>query len=487
MIWLQNLIIITISFLLSRVLIDSNAHTVVINYLLNRSGKKISSVINGILYISFFLSIFFSNTVVALSMIPVIKESSAVIPNKEHRDIYTTYLVLALIYGANIGGMGSLIGSALNIIYLGFVEFNDMAGREYINFFSWLAVGLPTSFILAFISRYILKLSEKKDLEFINPQPLKVKSDIQQVNKYIFFYVANLLFISLLSALQFIMAPAKIWMRFNIIDLIFLFYLILFLFIVFILPKNKQTSFAYQRNIGHFLMFLLFTPFVFITETLKEISARITGKRWRWLLTVEERFQQWFNHIWYILFSEKKRFSKLKNKESYVSMNRILYDLPYFGLILMGAIILVVYLATRIGGDAFSLDVDGYLSKTIEGMSFNFHNAGAQLFVLFIILTLLTIFMTEIVNNMSAILILFPITLEICSVMNFNPLILLLAITVSASGAFMTPIATSVNALSFGALEGVSIKMMIRKGILLNIVAALYLSVMFFIIHFLFI
>jgi sodium-dependent dicarboxylate transporter 2/3/5 len=71
--------------------------------------------------------------------------------------------------------------------------------------------------------------------------------------------------------------------------------------------------------------------------------------------------------------------------------------------------------------------------------------------------------------------------------MNFNPLILLLAITVSASGAFMTPIATSVNALSFGALEGVSIKMMIRKGILLNIVAALYLSVMFFIIHFLFI
>jgi sodium-dependent dicarboxylate transporter 2/3/5 len=224
MIWLQNLIIITISFLLSRVLIDSNAHTVVINYLLNRSGKKISSVISGILYISFFLSIFFSNTVVALSMIPVIKESSAVIPNKEHRDIYTTYLVLALIYGANIGGMGSLIGSALNIIYLGFVEFNDMAGREYINFFSWLAVGLPTSFILAFISRYILKLSEKKDLEFINPQPLKVKSDIQQVNKYIFFYVANLLFISLLSALQFIMAPAKIWMRFNIIDLMCLFY-----------------------------------------------------------------------------------------------------------------------------------------------------------------------------------------------------------------------------------------------------------------------
>jgi len=88
---------------------------------------------------------------------------------------------------------------------------------------------------------------------------------------------------------------------------------------------------------------------------------------------------------------------------------------------------------------------------------------------------------------MSAIFILFPLIIEITDVMNFNPIILLLAVAVSASGAFMTPIATSVNALAFGALEGVSIKKMAFKGLLLNISAALFLALIFFVLNFFFI
>ena len=239
MIWLQNIIIITISFLLSRILIDSNAHNLIINYLLKRSGNSISGLISGILFISFLLSVFFSNTVVALSLIPVIKHSAASIKNREQREAFVTYMVLALIYGANIGGMGSLIGSALNVLYVGFIEISEIAGREYINFFSWLIVGLPVSFVLALISRYILKIGEKKELAGITIPLAQTDNTDINLKKYIIFYLANLIFITLLSALQFLLKPDKIYSELNIIDLIFVIYLAFFLFSSFILQRTS--------------------------------------------------------------------------------------------------------------------------------------------------------------------------------------------------------------------------------------------------------
>ena len=96
--------------------------------------------------------------------------------------------------------------------------------------------------------------------------------------------------------------------------------------------------------------------------------------------------------------------------------------------------------------------------------------------LLFSVIGISTIFATEILNNTTVLLLLSPAILAIEPVFPTEQLLLLLMITVSASGAYMSPIATPVNALAFGGLEKLSIKTVLRLGLFMNLIAALLIS-----------
>ena len=63
--------------------------------------------------------------------------------------------------------------------------------------------------------------------------------------------------------------------------------------------------------------------------------------------------------------------------------------------------------------------------------------------------------------------------------MGINPLMLMIPATLSASCAFMLPIATPPNAIVFGSGE-LEMRQMVRAGILLNFVGVILISLIFY-------
>ena len=82
---------------------------------------------------------------------------------------------------------------------------------------------------------------------------------------------------------------------------------------------------------------------------------------------------------------------------------------------------------------------------------------------------LLITFLTEITSNTATTQVMLPIVASVAGMLEFNPLLLMLPATLSASCAFMLPVATPPNAIVFGSGQ-VEIGRMVRTGILLNLI-----------------
>jgi sodium-dependent dicarboxylate transporter 2/3/5 len=74
-----------------------------------------------------------------------------------------------------------------------------------------------------------------------------------------------------------------------------------------------------------------------------------------------------------------------------------------------------------------------------------------------------------------------PILAALALDMKINPLFLMIPATLSASCAFMLPVATPPNAIVFGSGR-VKIAEMSRAGIVINIVGAVFITLFFYLI-----
>jgi len=95
----------------------------------------------------------------------------------------------------------------------------------------------------------------------------------------------------------------------------------------------------------------------------------------------------------------------------------------------------------------------------------------------FIVLTvcLSITFLTEITSNTATTAILMPILFSVSSAIGIEPMKIMIPAAISASCAFMLPVATAPNAIIYGS-ERVPIKSMIKQGFKLNIMGALLIS-----------
>ncbi len=116
-----------------------------------RVGTDPRRLVLGMMLATGFISMWVSNTSSALMMLPVaIAIASMTAPigaAPAGRDLahFTAALLLAVAYGATIGGMGTLIGTPTNALVQGFMARNF--GVD-ITFLDWLAFGLPTVALL---------------------------------------------------------------------------------------------------------------------------------------------------------------------------------------------------------------------------------------------------------------------------------------------------------------------------------------------------
>ena len=102
---------------------------------------------------------------------------------------------------------------------------------------------------------------------------------------------------------------------------------------------------------------------------------------------------------------------------------------------------------------------------------------GVSLLVLLFIIIASVNFITEVTSNLATTAMLLPILYPLAITMNVNPYLLMVATTVSASCAFMLPVATPPNAVVFGS-GYLKISDMIKAGVWMNIISILLITIM---------
>lgn len=157
---------------------------------------------------------------------------------------------------------------------------------------------------------------------------------------------------------------------------------------------------------------------------------------------------------------ERGRSRKLMDWETAV-------ELPWGILLLFG------------GGFALALAFrDSGLSEFL-GESFAGGIRGLHPLLLVAAVCMLMTFLTEVTSNTATTEVMLPVLAGTASAMGANPLLLMIPATLSASCAFMLPIATPPNAIVFGSGE-IEMREMIRAGILLNLIGVLLISLVFY-------
>jgi sodium-dependent dicarboxylate transporter 2/3/5 len=95
-------------------------------------------------------------------------------------------------------------------------------------------------------------------------------------------------------------------------------------------------------------------------------------------------------------------------------------------------------------------------------------------------------FLTELTSNTASTILVMPLIFSLASNVDVHPLLLFVPVTLSASCAFMLPVATPPNTIVFGS-ERITVSEMSRVGIWLNLIGVLVISFLaYFLIRFLF-
>jgi sodium-dependent dicarboxylate transporter 2/3/5 len=124
--------------------------------LVGSSGAKL---VGGFMLVSALISMWVMNTSTTLLLLPiglaVCASVASSIPNMgaNERKSFEVTLLLGIAYAATIGGMSTLVGTAPNIIFAGFMQ--ETYNIE-ISFIDWMKLGVPLSSLMLITSWYAL-------------------------------------------------------------------------------------------------------------------------------------------------------------------------------------------------------------------------------------------------------------------------------------------------------------------------------------------
>ena len=146
-----------------------------------------------------------------------------------------------------------------------------------------------------------------------------------------------------------------------------------------------------------------------------------------------------------------------------LSWNEIESGVPWGVLLLFGG-------GFAIADGVRATGVDSWLAGRLQDLSV------LPLPLLILCVCLITTFATELTSNTATATLLMPVMAALASVLDVHPYLLMVPATVSASCAFMLPVATPPNAIVIGS-RWVSAGDFFREGIWLNLVGAVVTTV----------
>ena len=337
------------------------------------------------------LSFFIPNAVTVLTLLPFVRaiDHDLTEPHGDRR--VTTALTLAIIYGANIGGMGSIIGSPANLLLIGALDLYGVAGKDQLSFMNWFFWSIPL--VVAFAAAAWTLLICFGVPKNITGQTGRLDNLKRQVN----------------------FGPEQ-----KTAVTIFLFFLVFW--ITEGIVREIFPAFVLYEPVVCSVFFIMFVYLTFLKK-----HAAIEGP-----------------------------LLKLRD---------ITKRLPKRGMLFLGIVVVMIPLIRL-------LEVD----KSLANLFSYFIRPEASPFLVFFSTTVTVIFLTEILSNTIVATAFFPIVYFAAGNYGMAPLILMLAVSIASTCAFMTPIATPCNALAFGEMRRTSLGKMILIGLPLNIIGAFLIT-----------
>jgi len=343
-------------------------------------------LILGFMIASAGLSMWISNTATTLMMLPMV---IAVLDGAEDKKIRVP-LLLGVAFAANVGGIGTPIGTPPNMVMIGYYE--TIKGVE-ISFLEWMKVGVPISITMVVLIWLWLSRNVKNKSKVPLPSPGVWRKE-EKRTMIIFFFTA--------LAWMTRSAPFGGWKSFF--------------------------GFISENDIG-----------------LYNLLANANDASVAFIAVI----------ILFCTPSGNKKNEKLLDWET---ANKI----PWGLIILVGS---GICLGTAISESGLSEQA----AKLLTGID--------KLKTVFVVLcvSLLVTFLTEITSNTATTVILMPILGAVSMASGIEPTLLLIPAAISASCAFMLPVATMPNAVVYGTGE-FSIKRMVKEGFVLNLVGTLVVT-----------
>lgn len=130
---------------------------------LARFGRRPAGFLAGVMCVSFGFSMFMSNTATTAMMLALL---APVVASFDQEDPFRRALLLGTATAANLGGMGSLIGTPPNAIAAGALA---ELPTQHVDFLRWIAIGLPPASLLSILAWLCLVRwypSRAKELDF---------------------------------------------------------------------------------------------------------------------------------------------------------------------------------------------------------------------------------------------------------------------------------------------------------------------------------
>jgi sodium-dependent dicarboxylate transporter 2/3/5 len=141
-------------FLLATALERCGLHKRIAYSIVSRIGMSPNKLILGFLIASSVLSMWISNTATALMMLPIALSVGSIGSKYGNTDKAIAALLLAVAFGSNLGGIGTLIGTPPNAIMVGYLQQNH---NIQIGFAEWMKIGVPIIVVMLPIVYFVLK------------------------------------------------------------------------------------------------------------------------------------------------------------------------------------------------------------------------------------------------------------------------------------------------------------------------------------------
>ncbi|MBL7870401.1 MAG: DASS family sodium-coupled anion symporter [Cyclobacteriaceae bacterium] len=156
--------------------------------LIRITGTSGNGIILGFLMATGFISMWISNTATAMMMLPIavsvinlLRTEKKNNPQEEtigERN-FAIGLMLVIGYAANIGGVGTLIGSPPNVVFAGLL---DQFYNQKMQFGKWMLIGLPVSIILLTACHLVItRLIYPNHLKKIHGADSLIKSKLREL------------------------------------------------------------------------------------------------------------------------------------------------------------------------------------------------------------------------------------------------------------------------------------------------------------------